>query len=120
MNLNDNERQHKRAVLINKLKAAWCRLRWIGALFLTAGIYIRLSGSELLRAQLGVAAWKLFVLTAGIVVADVSRRWLFPYIDLSELIDRAFGNEPHPQAGYIFIGIAIYYGTVIYAFSSGL
>lgn len=105
---------------MNRIKAAIYRLRWVGAIFAAAGIYIGLNGSELLKSQLGVAAWKVFLVTLAIAVADTTRRHLFNYLDLSELMDRTSGNEPHPQAGLIFIGVAIYYYAVISALTAGL
>lgn len=105
---------------MNRIKAAIYRLRWVGVIFAAAGIYIGLSGSELLRSQSGVLAWKALLVTVAIALADMTRRHIFPYLDLSELLDTKSGLELNRQAGLIFLGVSIFYGAVIIAFLSGL
>lgn len=100
---------------MNNLTYAVRRLRWIGIIFLAAVAYISFSGSELLRSQLGVAAWKTLLVTLAIGLADMTRRHLFPYLDLSEEIASNSLN-----AGRLFIGICILYAGIIYAICGGL
>jgi len=100
---------------VNDLTYAIRRLRWIGLILLAAVAYIAFSGSELLRSQLGVACWKTFLVTWAIVLADMTRRHLFPWLDLSEQV-----AENSLNAGRLFVGICLLYAAIIYSLTAGL
>jgi hypothetical protein len=68
-------------------------------------LFLFRSGREIFAQQAGVLLWKLLVLGCGIQVAHVTRKSLFPYIDLSKALDEK--NE------MTFVAIAIVYGAII-------
>ena len=101
----------------NFFKTFWAaaRLGWVG-IVVTAGVfYILTGGSELLRSQISVLAWKLVVVGTAIALAHLTRRQLFPYVDLSEV-----AKQDDSRSGLIFLGMAIFYGAVILGLASGL
>ena len=106
----------------NFFKTFWAaaRLGWVG-IVVTAGVfYIWSGGSELLRSQFGVLSWKLVLLGTALAIAHLTRRQIFDYLDLSAVLDRTGGQEPHPHAGLIFLGVAVYYVGIVLALCSGL
>jgi len=85
-------------------------------LALVALVYILGNGSEFLRAQLHVLAWKLLLVGVAVGLAHLLRKQVFPYIDLSEVLD----SDADTKDGFIFLGIAIFYAAIILALTQGL
>ena len=101
----------------NFFKTFWAaaRLGWVG-IVVTAGVfYIWSGGSELLRSQFGVLAWKLIVVGTAIALAHLTRKQLLPYVDLSEIV-----KNDDSRSGLIFLGVSIFYAAVILGLASGL
>lgn len=99
------------------IKRLWklARLGWVGIVVAAGIFYIRSGGSELLRQQAGVLAWKLVVVGTAIAFAHLTRRQLFPYVDLSEV-----AKQDDSRSGLIFLGVAVFYASVILGLASGL
>ena len=101
----------------NFFKTLWAaaRLGWAG-IVVTAGVfYIRSGGSEILKQQFSVLAWKVILLGTGIAIAHLTRKQLFPYVDLSEL-----AQKDDSRSGLVFLSIAVYYAAVVLALCAGL
>lgn len=94
---------------------AAARLGWVGIVVLAGVFYIRSGGSELLKSQLGVLSWKLIVVGTAIAFAHLTRRQLFPYVDLSEV-----AKQDDSRSGLIFLGVSLFYAAVILGLASGL
>lgn len=99
------------------IKRLWklARLGWVGIVVAAGIFYIFSGGSELLKSQLGVLAWKLVVVGTAIAFAHLTRRQLFPYVDLSEV-----AKQDDSRSGLIFLGVAVFYASVILGLASGL
>jgi len=87
---------------------------WLLALLGAA--YILASGSELLAAQLGVLAWKLLLVGIGVSVAHAIRVRLFPYIDMSRVLD----EDTSTKDGLVFLGLCVLYSAIVLALTQGL
>src|SRR3954467_8423633 len=90
------------------LREAWAAAR-LGWVFLVLGFglyFIHSSGSDLLKNQFSVLAWKLVVVSTGIAFAHVTRKQLFPSLDMSEAAKGADRNN-------VVLGLALYYAAVI-------
>ena len=87
---------------------------WLLALLGAA--FILLSGSELLAAQLGVLAWKVLLVGVAVSVAHAIRRRLFPYIDMSRVLD----EDTSTKDGLVFLGLCLFYSAIIMAITQGL
>lgn len=109
-------------MITNKIQTLWklARLGWVGIVVAAGIFYIFSGGSELLKSQLGVLSWKLVLLGTALAVAHLTRKQIFNYLNLSSVLDRTGGQEPHPHAGLIFIGVSIYYVGIVLALCSGL
>lgn len=66
---------------------------------------------EARQGVFGLFITKGLFVTLGVGYAHVSRKFLFPYLDMEDLI------KEHHWSGMIFL--TIYYGVVIWAFSMG-
>lgn len=66
------------------------------------------SGREIFVQQAGVLIWKLLVLGAGIQMAHIARKALFPYLDNSEAV-----NSKTDAGAITFVGVAIIYAAII-------
>jgi formate-dependent nitrite reductase membrane component NrfD len=104
---------------LNKFKSAFLaefgRTAWATFFFFIGALFILHSGRELLQQQFGVLAWKLVLVGTAVFVAHVVRRQLFPYLDLSAVL-----NEKSSHGAITFLGIAILYSAIILAICSGL
>jgi hypothetical protein len=100
---------------MSRLKAGWLRLRWVLVALLAAGIYIRLGGSEVFRNQFAVLSWKVVLLSVGLILADCYRRVYFPYVDLSLWL-----QEKTIAAAIVFVGMILFYWTVVSSLTAGL
>lgn len=100
---------------MNEFMSDLKRLVWpLG--MLGAGItYIRLLGSDLLRQQAGVFAWKVVLLGASVALAHYIRTQLFPYVDLSEVL-----KEKTVAGSIQLLAIALFMAAIIHALCAGL
>jgi hypothetical protein len=64
---------------------------------------------------LAVILTKASNVTLGFILAHILRQQTFPYIDLKVML-----AAKDPAFGYTFIGIALLYGSIIYAVALGL
>jgi hypothetical protein len=98
----------------NKLRAA--RTRYAsGIAFVAAAFIYKALGREQLVQQLGVLAWKLLLITIGVVLAHSIRVRLFPYVDLSSHVEKG-----DAAGGQIFLGVCILTGCILLALCAGL
>jgi len=102
---------------VNGLRNFWraARLGWVGLIVGLGLTWIWRGGSELLRQQAGVLAWKCVVVGTGVTLAHLFRKQLFGYVDLSEV-----ARQDDSRSGLIFVGVALFYAAVILALSTGL
>lgn len=91
------------------------QLGWVLAALLGGLLYILSGGKALLVQQLGVLAWKLVLVGAAVALAHVTRKQLFPYVDLSEML-----KEKTSASATVFLGIAIVYAAIVLAVCAGL
>jgi hypothetical protein len=79
------------------------------------GLYIRLLGSEVLKQQFGILAWKAVLIGIATAFAHFVRVQLFPYIDLSEAL-----AEKTVAGSLQLLAMVILYAAIIGAVCSGL
>jgi uncharacterized membrane protein len=91
------------------------QLGWALGIIFAGLLYILLGGSALLKSQLEVLAWKLVLVGTAVGLAHLIRKQLFSYVDLSEML-----AEKSVAGSVVFLGVAVVYGSIIYAVCSGL
>lgn len=77
-------------------------------------------GLELVNVK--AAVYKLLLVTIGVLYAHISRHFIWPYIDVSDLIWSTNGAEKVPanlRAAAVF-GVFFFMGMVVLAFMVGL
>lgn len=67
--------------------------------------------AEARAGLLGLFSTKTMGISLGVLIAHYTRFYLFPYLDMSKLL------EEHHWAGVVFL--TVWYGVIIWAFSMG-
>ena len=97
------------------MKNKLMQLSWALGIVFAGLLYIFLGGSDLLKQQVQVLAWKLVLSGTAVGLAHVIRKQLFGYIDLSEML-----KEKTQASAIVFLGIAVIYAAIILSICSGL
>jgi len=104
---------------MNKIKNLYRSLRrtgWALGLLLFGLMFLLRSGSEMLVQQANVLIWKLLLVGTAVFVAHVIRKQLFPYIDMSRVLD----EDTSTKDGLVFLGLCLFYSAIVMALTQGL
>lgn len=106
--------------MMNILKGFFSKLQrtgWAAFIAVLGGMFIVRGGRDIFIQQAGVLAWKLVLVGTAVMTAHFVRLQLFPYVDLSEIVEqqpRTAGNS------IIFLGVCAIYAAIILSVTSGL
>ena len=87
------------------------RIRTEIILLFVMAIAIVFIPQEARQGLLGLFITKGMFVTMGVLYAHASRKFLFPYLDMRELV------EKHHWGGMAFL--TVYYGVIVWAFAMG-
>lgn len=104
---------------MNGFRNLWraLRLGWVSLVMAFGGFWIwkQSAGDGMLMQQASVLAWKCIVVTTGVMLAHLTQKQLFGYIDVNEIV-----SHDDSRSGLIFLGLSLFYAAVILALSTGL